>query len=174
MKKFLLSAAIAVFGLMGVNAQFEVGPYVGVPIGDADGFGFNAGATFGYYYEVIPRLKVGGILGVDHFFGKEYEDGGFTYDANDATFIPIAASAKFNITDKFFAGLELGYAIGVTDAAGDGGFLYRPRVGLSLPMIDVYAFYKGISYSYDVTYDWGYYDYSWNTGSIGAGAAFRF
>lgn len=174
MKKLLLSTAIAVFGLMGVNAQMEAGPYLGLPIGDADGFAFNAGATFGYYYEVIPRLKVGGIVGVDHFFGKEYEEGGFTYDANDATFIPIAASAKFNITDKFFAGLELGYAIGVTDAAGDGGFLYRPRVGFSLPLIDVFAFYKGINYSYDIDYGLGSTNYTWNTGSVGVGAAFKF
>ncbi len=183
MKKFLLSAAIAVFGLTGANAQFEAGAYVGLPIGDSDGFSFNAGATFGYYFEVIPsKLKVGGIAGVDHFFGKEYDFGNATIDGADATFVPIAASAKFNFTEKFFAGLDLGYAIGVSDGAGDGGFLARPRVGMTLPMIDVYLFYKHINFAYsddywDDWYDDGYswdWDTNWTLGSIGVGAAFRF
>lgn len=180
MKKLLLSAAVAVFGFMGANAQIEAGAYVGLPVGDSDGFSFNAGATFGYYFEVVPsKLKVGGVTGVDHFFGKEYDFGTVTVDGEDATFIPIAASAKFNFTEKFFAGLELGYAIGVSDGAGDGGFLARPRVGMSLPMIDVFLFYKHINFAYSDDYwDWtddGYdWDTNWTLGSIGVGANFRF
>lgn len=176
MKKLIFTAAIAVFGLIGVNAQsgsFEVGPYIGAPVGNADGFGFNAGALFGYYVEVIPRLKVGGVVGLDQFFGKN-ENG---WDYADATFLPIAASAKFNITDKFFAGLDLGYAIGLTDGAGDGGFLARPRIGFSLPIVDIYAFYKTINFSVDEPGDWNSpedWDDSWNVGSVGVGAAFKF
>lgn len=74
MRKFLLATAFAVLGFMGVQAQntsMEAGPYLGIPVGDSDGFSFNAGATFGYYFNVIPnRLKVGGVVGIDHFFGK--------------------------------------------------------------------------------------------------------
>jgi len=185
MKKLLFSAAIAVFGFMGLNAQntsMEVGPYVGIPVGDADGFSVNAGATFGYYFDIIPdRLKVGGVAGVDHFFGKEYEVGGTKIKGDGATFIPIAASAKFNFTERFFAGLELGYAIGVSDGT-NGGFLARPRVGMSLPMLDVFLFYKNINFAYsddywDDWYDDGYYtdwNSNWNVGTIGVGANFRF
>jgi hypothetical protein len=184
MRKFLLATAFAVLGFMGVQAQntsMEAGPYLGIPVGDSDGFSFNAGATFGYYFHVIPdRLKVGGVVGVDHFFGKEYDFGNMTIDGEDATFIPIAASAKFNFTERFFAGLELGYAIGVSDGAGDGGFLARPRIGMSLPMLDLFLFYKHINYAYSANnWDWdddGYWDFddNWSVGSIGVGANFRF
>jgi hypothetical protein len=182
MKKFLLATAFAVFGLMGAKAQsMEAGPYLGIPVGDADGFSFNAGATFGYYFNVIPdRLKVGGVVGVDHFFGKEYDWGNVKVKGEDATFIPLAASAKFNFTERFFAGLELGYAIGVSDGAGDGGFLARPRIGMSLPMLDLFLFYKHINYAYSAkNWDWdddGYWDFddNWSVGSIGIGANFRF
>lgn len=186
MKKFLFATAFAVFGLMSTQAQntsMEVGPYLGIPVGDSDGFSFNAGATFGYYFNVIPdRLKVGGIVGVDHFFGKEYDWNNVTIDGEDATFIPIAASAKFNFTEKFFAGLELGYAIGVSDGAGDGGFLARPRIGMSLPMLDLFLFYKHINFAYSDDYwdDWYNEDNlyngnsNWSLGSIGIGANFRF
>jgi len=173
MKKLIFTAVIAVFGLAGLNAQsghFEAGPYLGMPVGDGDIFGFNAGVTFGYYVQVVPRLNIGGVVGIDQFFGKN--DDGWEYP--DATFIPVAASAKFNITERFFVGLDLGYAIGVTSAAGDGGFLARPKMGFSLPIVDIYGYYKAISYSYD----WADHPTDWdndlNVGSIGVGAAFKF
>ncbi|SMC59483.1 hypothetical protein [Moheibacter sediminis] len=174
MKKLFLTAAIAVFGLVGVNAQFEAGAYLGAPIGDSDGASLNAGATFAYYVPIVEGLKIGGIAGVDHFFGKDYR--GFDYP--DATFIPIAASAKYNFNPKLFVGLDLGYAIGVSDGAGDGGFLVRPRFGFSLPIVDLYAYYKSISYSYDSPGNWNNNDWdwddTWNLGSVGVGASFKF
>jgi len=183
MKKLLFSAAIAVFGLVGANAQdsgFEAGAYVGIPVADVgDGTSLNIGATVGYYFEVIENLKVGGVIGYDHFIGKD-EDidtgmGVMTLDGVDAGFIPIAASAKYNFTDNFFAGLDLGYAIGVSDGAGDGGFLYKPRVGYSTERVDLYAFYKGISYKYNFDYGYGLSGSTTSTaGSVGVGAAFKF
>lgn len=176
MKKLFFTAALSVFGLVGLNAQFEAGAYVGAPLGDSDGFSVNTGATFSYLVEVVDGLKVGGTAGVDHFFGKEYDFNNFTIDGPDATFIPIAASAKYNFNPKFFVGLDLGYAIGVSDGAGDGGFLARPRVGFSLPIVDLYAYYKSISYTYDYdgwNNDWDW-DSSWTLGSIGVGASFKF
>lgn len=184
MKKLLLVAAFAVCGMFSAKAQglsMEAGPYIGIPVGDSDLFSFNAGATFGLYFNVIPdKLKVGGIVGIDHFFGKEYEIGNFKIDGEDATFIPIAASAKFNFTNRYFVGLDLGYNIGVSDGAGDGGFLARPRIGMSLPMLDLFLFYKHINFAYSDDYwDWdndGYWgwDNDWSVGSIGIGANFRF
>jgi len=176
MKKFILSLIITISGIVGLNAQsgtFEVGPYLGAPIGDADGYNFNTGATFAYYFNVIPKLKVGPLIGVDQFFGKE-ENG---WDYPDVTFLPLAASAKFNFTERFYAGLDLGYAIGLSDGAGDGGLLARPQIGISLPIVDLYGYYKSINFSVDEPGDWdspGDWDDDWNLGSIGVGAAFKF
>lgn len=174
MKKLFLTAAFAVFGLTALNAQFEAGPYLGAAVGDGDAHNLNVGATFAYYVPIVDGLKIGGITGVDHFFGKD-ENG---WDWPDATFLPLAASAKYNITPKFFVGLDLGYAIGISDGAGDGGFLARPNIGFSLPIVDLYGYYKTINYSWDDPGDdWngpGDWDDSWNLGSIGVGAAFKF
>jgi len=182
MKKLLLSAVVAAFGLVGANAQdsgFEAGAYVGIPVADAsDGTSMNVGVTVAYYFEVMENFKVGGLVGYDHFIGKDQDiDTGFgtiTVDGVDAGFIPIAASAKYSF-GSFFGGLDLGYAIGVSDGAGDGGFLYRPRFGWSSSRVDLYAFYKGISYKYDVPSGLGTTSsVSATAGSVGIGAAFKF
>ena len=123
---------------------------------------------------------------MDHFFGKEYDfyNGidNTSRDGDGATFIPIAASAKFNFTDRFFAGLDLGYAIAISNDT-NGGLYVRPRVGMSLPMVDVYLFYKGINSVYSSGYwtDWDDEDWdasNWDDnlylGTLGLGAAFRF
>lgn len=182
MKKLFLTAAIAAFGFVNSNAQdtgFEAGAYIGIPVADvSDGTSINIGATVAYYFNVAEGLKIGGLVGYDHFIGKD-EDfdtgmGVVTLDAVDAGFIPIAASAKYNFTENFFVGADLGYAIGVTDGAGDGGFLYRPRVGYSTNLVDLYAFYKGISYKYTFDYAGLSTSSTATAGSVGIGAAFKF
>lgn len=170
MKKMIFTAALAVFGWIGVSAQFEAGAYLGAPVGDADGTSLNAGATFAYYVPIIDGLKIGGIAGIDHFFGKDHKG----WDYPDATFLPIAASAKYNFNPKLFVGLDLGYAIGVSDGAGDGGFLARPRFGFSLPIVDLYAYYKSINYRWDPGDGPDEWDNKWNLGSVGVGASFKF
>lgn len=170
MKKLILSAALAAFGLVAGNAQdsgFEAGAYVGIPVADVgDGSSVNVGATVAYYFNVAEGFKIGGLVGYDHFIAKD--------NAEDAGFIPITASAKFNFTESFFAGADLGYAIGISDGAGDGGFLYRPRVGYSTSMVDIYAFYKGISYKYEVPTGFATVSTTATAGSVGVGAAFKF
>lgn len=182
MKKLIFSAALAACGLFVGNAQdsgFEAGAYVGIPVADvSDGTSFNIGVTAAYYFNVAEGFKLGGLLGYDHFIGKD-EDintgfGTVTVEGEDAGFIPIAASAKYNFTENFFVGADLGYAIGITDGAGDGGFLYRPRVGYSTSMVDIYAFYKGISYKYEETIMGVTASANVTAGSVGVGASFKF
>lgn len=178
MKKILLATIISIFGVAGANAQWEGGAYVGIPVGDSDGYSFNTGGTIAYYFNVVAGLKVGGLTGFDYFFGKNYDfsdhNGTIEVEGDGAGFIPIAAAAKYEFPGKFFVGLDLGYAIGITDRAGDGGFLARPRIGYSVPLVDIYAFYKNIGYDTSVTIYNQTYDGSYNTGSIGLGVIFRF
>ena len=81
MKKMIFTSLIAAFGMVGMNAQqgsFEVGPYLGAPVGDADALSFNTGATFAYYVNIAPKWQLGGMAAVDHFFGKDYHIGNHT------------------------------------------------------------------------------------------------
>ncbi|MFA5619032.1 MAG: hypothetical protein WDA08_01855 [Weeksellaceae bacterium] len=159
MKKFILSTAIAVMGLVGLNAQstgFEAGAFVGFPMGDAgDLYSFNFGITAGYYWNVGEGFQAGVVTGYDNFSGKTVM--GYKVPAFGA--IPIAASAKYYF-DQFFVGADLGLGIGTSTGAGSA-FYYRPRVGYGMTSLDIYAFYKGYSNNGSVS-------------SIGVGAAYKF
>lgn len=175
MRNMILAAFISIMGFAGLQAQngsWEIGPYLGAPVGDAEAYSFNTGATFAYYVNLAPKWQLGGLVAVDHFFGKEYRWANNVYK-QDATFIPITVSSKFQITPQLFAGLDLGYAIGVSDGAGDGGFLARPRFGFSLPIVDLFGYYKSINYNWDGPDGPGDWDERYSLGSVGVGAAFK-
>ena len=136
MKKWLLIAAFAIFGLGTSNAQgmFNAGVNLGIPMGDADAVsGFNAGLELNYMFTVSDGFTLGPSLEYSMFFGKE--DGGIDYES--VSFLPISAAARFNITDDFIAGANIGYGIGLGEgplgiADNDGGFYYRPMLGYKI------------------------------------------
>lgn len=166
MKKLVLAAAVAVFGIAGVNAQttgVEAGVHIGIPVGDiADYSSFNVGLDVAYLHPISSNFKLGVASGYDHFIGKD--------DADDFGFIPLAASAKFMPTQNFFVGADLGYAFATKDEM-DGGFYYQPKVGYSGALVDVYGFYKGVSGKEDVIGD---LSRDINFGSVGVGVAYKF
>ena len=168
MKKLILLAAFAVFGLSNVNAQdgvdkvidqakqggFKVGANIGIAVSSASSdFGsFNFGFDAAYLFEVIDNLEVGLLVGYTQFVasgeGYYYENGDYLLaDYKDASFVPIAASGRYYFNDrKMFGGLDLGYAIKVGgDDAVDGGFYYRPKFGFDLGKVVLWAGYQGIS-----------------------------
>lgn len=170
MKKLLLTAAIAVFGVVGMKAQstgFEAGAYVGIPMGDVkDATSINFGISGAYYWDLAAGFQLGVKTGYDHWTAKEqtytFMEETIKVKGDDAGFIPIAASAKYLFSPSFFGGMDLGYAIYVGSGDGDGGFLYQPRLGYSHASFDAYGFYKGISV------DGGTFS------SIGVGFAYKF
>ncbi|MFV0220544.1 hypothetical protein OBK23_12835 [Empedobacter falsenii] len=144
MKKVLLTAAFAVAGMVGVSAQttgIEGGVHIGIPVGDAaDYSSFNLGVDLAYLHPVASNVRLGVATGYDHFIAdSKFKDVG----GKDYGFIPLAASAKFDVAQNFFLGADLGYAF----ATGDnwkGGLYYQPKVGYSGANFDVYAAYKGL------------------------------
>jgi len=205
MKKLLVLAAFAVFGLTSVNAQedttvdkvkneasklydeaktggFKVGANIGLPLSTTSDFAsFNVGADVAYLFEVIPNLEVGLLVGFTQFFA----DGEYVFvpgdlgndiirKYEDATFIPIAATARYYFGErKFFGGLDLGYAISVAGDA-DGGFYARPKFGFDLGVITLIASYQSISGGVDY-YD-GFNNFAVTSGfnSFNVGAEFSF
>ena len=170
MKKLVLAAAVAVFGIAGVNAQttgVEAGVHIGIPVGDVDDYSsFNVGLDVAYLHPISSNFKLGIASGYDHFIGKD--------DADDFGFIPLAASAKFNPTQNFFVGLDLGYAFATNDN-WEGGFYYQPKVGYSGALVDVFGFYKGNTTNYEVPTAVGTIEgRDINFGSVGAGVAYKF
>ncbi|MFW2136431.1 hypothetical protein ACK2M7_09160 [Chryseobacterium sp. TY4] len=67
------------------------------------------------------------------------------FKADPIGLVPLAASSQNNFDDKFFVGLNLGYAV-VINENKKGGFLYQPKVGVRISeKHDVIAFYTGVA-----------------------------
>lgn len=157
MKKLLLLAAVAVFGLSNVNAQeFSVGLTAGIPVGDAgDFYTFNLGLDANYLWEVSDDFSAGVATGYNTSFGDDFSTPdvtiagitipGFTYELDNFDYIPLAAAGRFNASEEFVLGADLGYAIVLTDGV-DGGFYYRPMVGYNVSdKIQISVSYRGVS-----------------------------
>jgi hypothetical protein len=157
MRKLFLVFACTLGGVLLMNAQgdFRAGAHLGIPIGDADEFtSLTIGVDASYLWTLDETFSVGVASGYGNYLGKD--------DFSNYSFIPLAASGRAGFSEDWFAGLDLGYAIGLEDGA-DGGFYYQPKVGWTNGMVDVFAYYQGISIS----------DSDFTISSIGAGAAFK-
>lgn len=149
MKKLLFLAAFAVFGLSTMNAQdFNAGINVGLPMGDVkDSYTLNISAELNYLWEVSDQFEAGLMTGYSHFLGDSVDLGAFgTVDFEDAGFIPLGGAARFNVSEEFTLGADLGYAVGVSPDGNDGGFYYAPKVQYGISeTLDIVLAYKGVS-----------------------------
>lgn len=147
MKKSILLVAIGILSIASGYSQqgnFTVGVNGGIPVGDIDEYvTFNLGADVAYRFDVAEQFSVGALAGYSHFFGDSGEDEWGSWEVDDVQFLPVAASARINM-DSFFAGADVGYAIGINDG-NDGGFYYRPHIGYNFARVGILASYSGVS-----------------------------
>ena len=147
MKKLILAAVVILsFGLTSASAQeVKLGVHGGVPVGDLDGVSnFALGADVAYLYNTAGIFQLGGTTGYHHYFGESGTEGDLEWEVDDFSFLPIAAAGRVSLGDVIFAGVDLGYAIGLNDG-NDGGFYYAPKLGFGLFMFDVVGSYTGVS-----------------------------
>jgi hypothetical protein len=157
MKRIILTvSAVMAFGF--ANAQeghFKIGAHAGLPLGNSsDMFNVNLGVDGAYLWNVADKFSAGVTTGYTIYLGERYtyNDGVISFESKikDASFIPIAGTAQYSITDNLFVGGDLGYAIflgqdgvGATDSSG--GILYQPKFGYQNDKIELFAAYKAIS-----------------------------
>ena len=149
MKKVLLVAFVAIMGVSTINAQEGVlngGVNVGIPTGDANDFyGAALGAELNYMFPVADGFTLGPSVQYSHFFGKDIDTALGTVEVSDASYLPISGAARFNVSEKFVVGANLGYAVGLSEDL-DGGFYYRPVVGYKIGgTTQLNVSYSGIS-----------------------------
>jgi hypothetical protein len=140
-KLFIAAFAVLSFGL--ANAQesgFKAGAHVGLPIGTSgDLSSLTFGVDLAYMHSVSDDFQVGGTAGYTMFMGKDIP---FIGKLNYG-FALIGAAATYKVADSFFVGLDLGYAIGVSEVSG-GDLYYHPKVGYAAESFEVTAGYRGI------------------------------
>lgn len=163
MKKLLFTLCAVLIGYTSALAQsgFTIGANIGMPLGEIEDYSdFHFGADLAYRYNVAPMVDLGGMLGYSRFFMDDVDSPFGGIQANDIEFLPIAASGRVNLA-LLFLGVDLGYAIGLDDG-NDGGFYYRPLVGVKLGPVGVIGSYSGVSLEGD------------NVGSINLGVEIGF
>ena len=153
MNRFILTVLLIVASFWTATAQdgMKLGINAALPVGDAgDFYSFGASADLAFIWGVSDNFGAGIVTGFTHYFGKDVDDvfvGDSTIEVevSDYSFIPVAGTARFNVSESFTLGADIGYALAVTDGA-DGGFYYAPRVqyGVSETM-DIVLSYRGVS-----------------------------
>lgn len=125
MKKLFLLSIIAVFAIStGLNAQGQLNGSIsaGIPTGDAsDVTTFALAVDLGYLFEITEEFSVGPTIG----YNTSFLDSDF--DGDNISFLPIAASGRFNVSEKIALGADVGYAVGLNDG-NDGGLYYAPSI----------------------------------------------
>ena len=156
MKRLLISAVfiLAVGGLFAQNT-FKIGLVAGIPTDDASdvskvALGADALYLFGKRNALI---SIGPGLGYRNFQGDEISPG---FEAEDAQFVPISLAGRVSFLGIVRAGLDAGYAIGVSDFL-DGGVYGRVLLGFG-----ILRFFE-LDLSYEAIYD----DATWGNLQIG-------
>lgn len=140
--KQLMIAAFAVFAFAQVNAQeLKGGISVGLPVGDfSDAYTLNITGDLSYLWDVAENFKAGAATGISYNLGDS------DFNVDDAIFLPLAGAARYSFTDDFAAGVDLGYAIGISPSGNDGGFYYAPRLQYSFSeSLGLVLAYRGVS-----------------------------
>ncbi|WP_299159503.1 outer membrane beta-barrel protein [uncultured Tenacibaculum sp.] len=144
MKKLLCTIVLVITALTAnaQDGQFNLGINGGLPIGDFDKtHSFTLGAEVNYLFEVAENFKVGPSVAFINYFGKEENNIGF----GDIQFLPVSAAARYNLSEKFSFGADLGYGIGINNG-NDGGFYYRPLISYAISeKMAIQGSYSGIS-----------------------------
>ncbi|MFD2432298.1 hypothetical protein ACFSO9_01350 [Mesonia maritima] len=107
MKKMLLTAVIAALGIFGANAQegFKLGAHVGLPMGDAEDITtLNLGVDASYHWNVGEGFDVGLATGYTTFLGDDIDTPLGTVEAENLSYIPVAASARYSLPKVFLEG----------------------------------------------------------------------
>ncbi len=147
MKKILLFVLVCLLGTAGLKAQgsLKAGINAGLPTGDIEEFSnFQLGADLSYLFGVHNMLEIGPMVGYSRFFTEDIDTvGEIDVDVDDGSFLPIAASGRVGL-GKVFLGADLGYAVSLNDG-GEGGFYYRPKIGVGVGGFSVVGSYSGIS-----------------------------
>ena len=144
---FLLTAIAGVLGLSSVNAQTKdvamtgsklgIGAEFAFPTGNSsDVYDFGYGGSLQFQTPIANKLNFTATAGYLNFQGKDIvssEVGSVKY--RDYAAVPIKLGARYFLAENFYAGGELGAAIG-TKSGSKTSFVYTPQIGVEFPVAD--------------------------------------
>ncbi|NEV93142.1 hypothetical protein G3567_03135 [Psychroflexus sp. YR1-1] len=155
MKKIIVLGAFLI-STLSMNAQ-----EANVSLSGALEFGQGESLTFGlnldlnYLWEASEKFDFGLTAGYHYYFKEDYQlVPSTTIDVPDFSFLPLAAAARFNATEKLTFGADIGYALGISPSGNNGGFYYAPKVQFGVtPTLDIVFAYKVITFDGGGSFD---------------------
>ena len=136
MKYISLTGMFVIIMFSSINAQnFTIGANIGLPTGDfSKAYTFNVAIDASYLWEVSEKFEFGISSGYNHSIGNKIAASTSSYGFKDFQFFPIAGATRFNVSDRFTLGADIGFGISVTSQYDDdtNGLYYRPMIGYTL------------------------------------------
>lgn len=146
MRTVLLICLVITLGIPTIySQQINSGAHFGLPVGNAsESSRFALSLDLYYLFELSESFRLGAGTGYTHTFGDFATVNGFTVEADDVQYIPLAASFRFDLPSNVCLGSDIGYGIGVNQD-NSGGIYFSPRVQYRLfgPVQAVLA-YRGL------------------------------
>ena len=145
MKRITLLFACLAIAFAG-QAQFKIGPSVGIPVGDlSDFYSFTAGADVYYMFgDPDALVNFGAATGFINYFGKDYNFGGITVEGEGTSYIPVAAAGRVTLAGTLIAGADAGYGISLDDS-DLSGFYWRLVAGIDIAnAVELNAYYHSV------------------------------
>lgn len=146
-KTILLIALLFSFAFYAqVEGELNAGVNAGIPIDqskEVSSFAFSVEANY-LFDGLFDNFKIGPSLSFIYYTLKELEGGG---KSEPMSFLPIAVSTRFqNNDDAFYAGVDVGYGLGLSPKAINGGLYFKPMVGGHLSdTVKLNLFYSGVT-----------------------------
>ena len=131
MKKLMLCLVVILFaGVAQAQGTFKIGVMAGIPLSDASDVSTSVLGADAYYFfgKRNALLTLGPTVGFRNYFGDEISPG---IEVEDAQFAPISLAARASIFGIIRGGLDVGYAIGISDFL-DGGLFVRPQLAFGI------------------------------------------
>lgn len=114
------------------QGRVQIGINGGIPTSDT-GLSSNFGLAIdlAYLAEISEKFDAGLSTGYIIVFGEELPPGSININLYDITFIPFAASGRFELVADFDVGADIGYALG-TNRFGESGIYLAPQLSYNL------------------------------------------
>ncbi|MDG1570842.1 hypothetical protein OZ410_00830 [Robiginitalea sp. M366] len=129
MKRILLFLfALGLFGSAAAQQGFKLGFHGSLPVSSEtnNAVSLALGLDTGYLFALGEVVDLGAMAGFIHGFPEKFDVGGI--DLPSVQFVPLAASARVWPSNSFSFGVDLGYALGLSEG-NDGGLYYKPILG---------------------------------------------
>ncbi|MBT8276822.1 MAG: hypothetical protein KJO39_11800 [Bacteroidia bacterium] len=128
---YLLAFLIGTIQLSIAQGQLQAGINGGIPTSETGvSTNFALAMDLVFLTEITGRFDAGISTGYIIAFGEELPPGSINIELFDITFIPFAASGRFELASNFRVGADLGYAIG-TNRFGRSGLYIAPQASYS-------------------------------------------